>query len=96
MKNLPLTELFGIKKKVAVVTGAEMGIGAAIAARLAEAGACVVLADVASRVADGIQAKGGIARAFPCDVSRVTEVRAVVYAGEDVDSPRWAAATPAA
>lgn len=59
MKNLPLTELFGIKKKVAVVTGAEMGIGAAIAARLAEAGACVVLADVelevASRVAEGMR-----------------------------------------
>ena len=82
MKNLPLAELFGLKKKVAVVTGAAMGIGAAVAARLAEAGACVALADVdfdtASRVADGIQAKGGIARAFPCDVSRVTEVRAVV------------------
>lgn len=82
MKPAAQSDLYDLKKKVAIVSGGAMGIGAAIAARLAEAGACVSLADVdldeATRVASAIQAKGCIARAFPCDVARVSDVRAVV------------------
>jgi NAD(P)-dependent dehydrogenase (short-subunit alcohol dehydrogenase family) len=41
-----LSDLISLAGRVAVVTGAAMGIGAGIAARLAEAGADVVLADL--------------------------------------------------
>ena len=53
-----LAELTSLQDRVAVVTGAGGGIGAAIAQRLAEAGASVVTADIdgsaARRVADGL------------------------------------------
>lgn len=44
--NRPLDELFRLRGQVAIVTGAAKGIGLAVAARLAEAGAAVVLSDV--------------------------------------------------
>ncbi|MBU3063883.1 SDR family oxidoreductase [Nocardia sp. NEAU-G5] len=59
--------------RVAVVTGAASGIGAATAARLAEEGAAVVLADIAERgddVATGLRAEGYRAAFVSCDVSR--------------------------
>lgn len=68
--------------RVAVVTGAGRGIGAAVAAGLAEAGASVVVSDLgaavdgsgrdegpAREVADAISAKGGQARADATDVT---------------------------
>ncbi|MBY8879341.1 SDR family NAD(P)-dependent oxidoreductase [Actinacidiphila acidipaludis] len=59
--------------RVAVVTGASSGIGAATAERLAAEGAAVVLADVAAdageAVADGIRARGGQARFVAADVA---------------------------
>jgi NAD(P)-dependent dehydrogenase (short-subunit alcohol dehydrogenase family) len=42
----PVSDLVSLAGRVAVVTGAARGIGAAIGARLAEAGAAVVLADI--------------------------------------------------
>jgi NAD(P)-dependent dehydrogenase (short-subunit alcohol dehydrogenase family) len=57
----------------AVVTGASRGIGRAIAMRLASAGAEVALwardGEALARVAAEIEAAGGRARAFVCDVA---------------------------
>ncbi|WP_406176191.1 3-oxoacyl-ACP reductase FabG [Streptomyces sp. NBC_00996] len=59
--------------RVAVVTGAAQGIGAATAHRLAEEGAAVAVVDLtqerAERTAEEIRAKGGRASAYGCDVT---------------------------
>jgi 3-oxoacyl-[acyl-carrier protein] reductase len=54
---------FDLSGQAAIVTGGGNGIGAAIARRLAEAGAAVVVSDIseeaATRVADEIQRDAG-------------------------------------
>lgn len=68
--------------RVAVVTGAARGIGAATAARLAVAGARVAVLDVdadgCARTADGIARAGGTALAVPADVADERGVDAAV------------------
>jgi 3-oxoacyl-[acyl-carrier protein] reductase len=75
-------DAFRLAGRAAIVTGAASGIGAAIAEVLAAAGASVALADVdregAEAVAQGIRESGAEARAFPCDVSKRSEVDALV------------------
>jgi 3-oxoacyl-[acyl-carrier protein] reductase len=72
----------GLAGRVALVTGAGNGIGAATAIRLASDGAAVVIADLdveaAEAVAGRIRDDGGTARVAPCNVTRKDEVDAAV------------------
>ncbi len=76
-----------LKDKVAIITGAGSGIGAATARRFADEGAKVVVADVAddaaNAVASEIEAGGGQAIAVHCDVSSKTDVDAMVARAVD-------------
>ena len=70
------------ENKVAIVTGAAHGIGAAIAKRLAAEGARVLVADqdkeAAKRTASTIEDAGGIAEGHLADVRRRSHVDAMV------------------
>jgi 3-oxoacyl-[acyl-carrier protein] reductase len=69
-----------LKDEVAVVTGASKGIGAAIAKRLSEAGAAVVVnyssgKEDADRVVGNIKANGGKAIAIKGDVASAADMQ---------------------
>jgi NAD(P)-dependent dehydrogenase (short-subunit alcohol dehydrogenase family) len=69
--------MFDLHDKIAVVTGAASGIGAAIAALFARQGARIVIldrSDTAGRVADSIRSTGAEATALACDVSSADDV----------------------
>jgi 3-oxoacyl-[acyl-carrier protein] reductase len=74
----------GVQDRVALVTGAAQGIGAAVAQRLASGGARVGVLDLnldaARAVADEITAAGGSAIALGADVSQRDQVQAAVDA----------------
>jgi NAD(P)-dependent dehydrogenase (short-subunit alcohol dehydrogenase family) len=76
--------MFQLTGKVAVVTGAGSGIGAAIARLFARQHAHVVLLDVdepaAQRIAAAIEADGGRAEARACDVAKADDVTRVFAA----------------
>jgi NAD(P)-dependent dehydrogenase (short-subunit alcohol dehydrogenase family) len=67
--------------RVAIVTGASSGIGAAIATAYAREGARVVLGarrrDALERIVAGIEADGGTALAVRCDVAREDDIVAL-------------------
>ena len=68
-----------LRDKVAVITGSGRGIGEAIARRLAEFGARVIITDIdlaaARAVADDLCAQGGQARCVKFDVSDFGQIR---------------------
>jgi NAD(P)-dependent dehydrogenase (short-subunit alcohol dehydrogenase family) len=73
--------------RIAAVTGAASGLGAAIAERLAAEGAHVILADVddagLARTAGVIRAAGGRAQSVRADVTHPADVEAMVRAAAD-------------
>ena len=77
-----MPSLFDLTGKVAIVTGSTKGIGLAIATRMAEHGATVVIssrkAEVCETVAAGLVAAGGKAVALPCHIGRKEELRNLV------------------
>jgi len=72
----------GIIDKVALILGGAGGIGSAAAQDLAAKGAKVAVADIDQKQADivakGIQDRGGVARAYPVDITNKDQVKALV------------------
>jgi NAD(P)-dependent dehydrogenase (short-subunit alcohol dehydrogenase family) len=77
-----MSSLFDLTGKVAIVTGSTKGIGLAIATRMAEHGATVVISsrkpDACEAVAAGIREKGGKAVVIPCHIGRKEALQALV------------------
>jgi short-subunit dehydrogenase len=72
-----------LNNKVAIITGASSGIGAALARRLAQEGATVVLAarrvNKLHELAEAIRASGGRAVVHPCDVTVKAEAEHLIH-----------------
>jgi NAD(P)-dependent dehydrogenase (short-subunit alcohol dehydrogenase family) len=79
---MSVSTLFDLKGKVAIVTGSSRGIGEAIAMRLAEHGAKVVVTsrklDACEKVVEHIRAQGGEAFAHACNIGRKEDLQALV------------------
>jgi 2-deoxy-D-gluconate 3-dehydrogenase len=84
MTTQTIAQLFDLTGKGAIVTGAAMGIGQAIASRLAEAGAGVMITDInpeaASQTVEQIMARGGKARAIHADATSADDAKKAVEA----------------
>jgi NAD(P)-dependent dehydrogenase (short-subunit alcohol dehydrogenase family) len=84
-----MPSLFDLSNKVAIVTGSSRGIGRAIAVRLAEHGAKVVISSrdrvACERVVREISESGGQAIAQECNISFKSELQALV----DATVKRW-------
>ncbi len=81
-----LDQLLDLGGRNAVVTGGAKGIGAAIARRLAEAGAHVTIADrdpSGEQTADELAGEGFAVRFSPCDVTDTAQVAATLDAATD-------------
>ena len=74
------TQLFDLTGRIALVSGASRGIGAAIARLLAEQGAHVIVSsrrlEDCQTVVDEISAGGGSAEALACHVGNIEDIGA--------------------
>ena len=77
-----MPSLFDLAGKVAVITGSSRGIGRAIAMRMAEHGAKIVVSsrkqDACDAVTNAITAAGGTAITKTCNIGRKDELQALV------------------
>jgi len=78
----PMKELLDLTGKAAIVTGGAMGMGFCIVNRLCEAGASVVIADVAAEFAENaleyFSAKGYKVKFIKTDVRYISQIQAAV------------------
>lgn len=76
------SDLFSLKGRTALITGSSRGIGRAIAERMAQAGARVVVSsrkqDACEEVVKAIRDAGGEAIAVPCNISTKPELETLV------------------
>src|SRR5689334_10112852 len=84
--NLKFTNMPTLTKKVALVTGASRGIGAAIARHLADAGANLIVnytgsKEPAEELATEIKNSGGTAIAVQAEVSKAEDVKRMFDTG---------------
>lgn len=96
--------LFDLSGKVAVITGSTKGIGKAIASRMAEQGARVVIssrkADACDKVAAEINELYGkgeeVAVAIPCNISHKEQLQNLIDETNANGAPsiRWSAMRP--
>jgi NAD(P)-dependent dehydrogenase (short-subunit alcohol dehydrogenase family) len=74
--------LFSLENKVALITGSTKGIGKAIACRMAEQGASVVISsrnqDACDEVASQITGQGGSAIAIACNINYLDQLQNLV------------------
>lgn len=84
MANLTIAQLFDLTGKVAIVTGAGMGIGQAIAVRLAEAGANMMITDIntdaANQTIEYIREAGGNVEFVNADAASIADAKKTVEA----------------
>jgi 2-deoxy-D-gluconate 3-dehydrogenase len=87
LADRPIRDLLDLRGRGAVVTGGAAGIGFAIAGRLAEAGAAVVIADVDAAAAEAaaarLRALDRRAVAVTADVSNAADVERLMTAAAD-------------
>lgn len=81
-KQTPVKKLLDLSGKTAIVTGSAKGIGFAIASRLTEAGANLIIADLkieeANQAAQKLTSQGWSAKGIEVDVSNEEDVKKMV------------------